>query len=266
MTNRIDACFAALRAKSQKAFVAYITAGDPTLDTTVDLVLALEQAGVDVVELGVPFSDPLADGVVNQLAAQRALEGGASVAGVLRTIEKIRQKSTIPLVLFTYLNPLYRYGFDRFAVEAKQAGSDGLLLLDLPPEETLLSTAQAAQSLHRISLIAPTTPAVRVATLAQAARGFIYYVSRAGVTGVQQEVALGIAEQVAAIRAHSSVPICVGFGISNAQQASQVAQLADGVVVGSALVSQIGQWGKEPDAAQRLEKLARPFAEAIHAA
>jgi tryptophan synthase alpha chain len=264
MSNRIVDCFSRLRSAKRKAFVAYLSAGDPHLEATPGLVWALERAGADVVELGVPFSDPLADGVVNQQAAQRALEAGSTVTGLLEAVRKIRTQSSVPLVLFTYLNPIYRFGLENFAREAQQAGADGMLLLDLPPEETLIRAKEVEQTLCRICLIAPTTPRERLGAIARAASGFIYYVSREGVTGMQTQVAQGVSGQVEAIRAETSTPICVGFGISNPEQARVVAGVADGVVVGSALVSKIGEWGREPDLVGRLENFARPFAEAIH--
>ena len=177
MENRIDQCFAALRARKEKAFIAYICAGDPNLERTIDLALALEKAGTDILELGLPFSDPLADGIVNQLAAQRALEAGTTVQGVLDCVRQIRRVSQIPIVLYTYMNPIFQFGFERFHREASDAGIDGLLILDLPPEEDL--AAQSEALLH-IRLIAPTTPAARVETICAKAAGFIYYVSREG--------------------------------------------------------------------------------------
>jgi tryptophan synthase alpha chain len=262
--NRLATCFNRLQSEKKKAFIAYLTAGDPSLDVTPDLVFALERAGADIIELGVPFSDPLADGAVNQLAAQRALASGATLPKLLETIRLIRQRSQVPLVIFTYLNPLYRYGPAKFAATAQEVGADGVLVLDLPPEETLISGADLAGGLCRISLIAPTTPPARLTALAQAATGFIYYVSREGVTGMQTEVSLSIPEQVSRIREHATVPVCVGFGISTSEQAAKVASQSDGAIVGSALVSKIGEWGAFPDIATRLENLARPFAEAIH--
>ena len=236
MQNRIDQCFAALRARNEKAFIAYICAGDPDLARTVDLALALEKAGIDILELGIPFSDPLADGLVNQLAAQRALEAGATVPGVLDCIRQIRTRSQIPIVLYTYLNPIFQFGFDRFHREAADAGVDGLLILDLPPEED-----QPNDGPFHIRLIAPTTPPERVQRICSRAAGFIYYVSREGVTGVQSSVASSLKERVAEIRNWTRLPIAVGFGISTAEQAREVAQVADAIVVGSAIVRAVGE-------------------------
>lgn len=264
--NLIDARFAALRDAKKKAFVAYICAGDPTLDATIDIVLALERAGVDVVELGVPFSDPLADGIVNQMAADRALKAGASTPGVLEMIKKLRTKSQIPLVLFTYLNPVYAYGYERFHRDAAAAGADGVLVLDLPPDEAAQNTElKATPELKHIQLIAPTSPAERIASIAKCAEGFVYYVSRLGVTGAQAEIATGIAEQVALIKAATQVPVCVGFGVSNPEQAATIASKADGVVVGSAIVKLIEQNGTSADCAAKVEAFVKPLVDAVHA-
>ena len=254
-----------MQGNGQKAFVAYLTAGDPSLSATVELVLSLERAGADIIELGVPFSDPLADGAVNQLAAQRALDGGATLAGLLQTVAEIRQRSQVPLVLFTYLNPIFRFGLQKFVQQAAAAGVDGLLLLDLPPEETLIPREIVEQSMCRICLVAPTTPDERLAGLVGSASGFVYYVSRAGVTGMQTSLAHDLSSQVKWLRSAHSLPVCVGFGISDPEQARTVAELADGVVVGSALVSRIAEWGAHPDLPHKLESFARPFATAIHA-
>ncbi|HSI83981.1 MAG TPA: tryptophan synthase subunit alpha [Candidatus Methylacidiphilales bacterium] len=269
-SNRIDTTFARLRAEGRKAFVAYITAGDPNLDTTPSLVYALEEAGVDVVELGVPFSDPLADGVVNQLAAQRALEAGTTLSGILDTVRLIRKKSTIPLVLFTYLNPLLRYGMEKFSQDAESAGVDGVLILDLPPEEIVGDMGLPESSpLRRISLIAPTSPEQRVAAIAGASSGFIYYVLREGVTGMRSDIPPAVSQRLDEIRRYSDVPVCVGFGISTPDQARAMAAWADGIIIGSALVARVAEWGARPRDAQPslpdlLRAFAKPLADAIH--
>jgi tryptophan synthase alpha chain len=259
MPNRIDQCFAALRARKQTAFIAYICAGDPSLAATIDLALALEKSGVDLLELGLPFSDPLADGVVNQLAAQRALEAGATVPGVLDCVRQIRTKSQLPIVLYTYLNPIFQFGFERFHREAGEAGVDGLLILDLPPEEEVDPPPDGP--LH-VRLIAPTTPPERMRRICEGAAGFIYYVSREGVTGVQSGVAPSLKDRIAEIRQHTKLPIAVGFGISTAEQAREVAQVADGVVVGSAIVKRISEHAGAPDLAARVGDFVRPLAAA----
>lgn len=265
-TNRIDRHFAELRKSGKRAFVAYVCAGDPTLDITIDIVLALEKAGVDIVELGVPFSDPLADGVVNQMAADRALKAGASFPKVLEMVRKLREKSQIPLVFFTYLNPVYTYGYERFHKDAAAAGVDGVLVLDLPPEEALQNAElKPTEELRHIQLIAPTSPPERIDLIAKTAEGFVYYVSRLGVTGAQVEVASGIAEQVAVIKNATDVPVCVGFGVSNPEQAAQVASMADGVVVGSAIVKLIEKNGGSADLAEKVEAFVKPLVAAVKA-
>jgi tryptophan synthase alpha chain len=264
--NRIDTRFSQLRASGKRAFVAYVCAGDPTLEATIDIVLALERAGADVVELGVPFSDPLADGVVNQMAADRALKAGATLPKVLEMVRQLRTKSQIPIVFFTYLNPVYAYGYERFHKDAAAAGVDGVLVLDLPPDEAgQNSELKETADLHHIQLIAPTTPAERIGSIAKVAKGFVYYVSRLGVTGAQAEIASGIAEQVDLIKASTLVPVCVGFGVSNPEQAAKVASMADGVVVGSAIVKLIEKNSSSPDVAKHVEAFVKPLTDAVHA-
>lgn len=263
--NRLDQTFARLRAEKKVAFVAYICAGDPTLDATLDIVLALERAGTDIVELGLPFSDPLADGLVNQLAAQRALQAGATTRGVLELVRRIRERSQIPIVLYVYLNNLYAYGFNRFHEDAAAAGVDGLLLLDLPPDEAKVNEELLGDrhGLKHITLIAPTTPPERRRLLGRTGEGFVYYVSREGVTGERDDLPAGLAENVAQIKEASSLPVCVGFGISTPEQAAQVARVADGVVVGSAIVKRIAEYGQEPDLADRIAAFVEPLAKAV---
>ncbi len=243
--NRIEERFRFLKEKGQKGFVVYIGAGDPNLDATHDLALAFDDIGVDVLELGVPFSDPLADGLVNQLAAQRGLDSGTTMGNVLKTVAKIREKSEIPIVLYVYFNLLHKRGLQKFVLDAAKAGVDGLLVLDLPPEESedyeLLMTEA---DMSPIYLVAPTTPPDRVGLIVKRGKGFIYYVSREGVTGMQTTVSNTVGEMTAIIRQNTNVPIAVGFGISNPEQAAQVAQNSDAVVVGSAIVNQIAEKGQ----------------------
>ncbi|MGF1657756.1 MAG: tryptophan synthase subunit alpha [Verrucomicrobiales bacterium] len=264
MSTRISSTFQRLKEADQKGFVAYITAGDPTLEATVALALSLEKAGVDILELGVPFSDPLADGLVNQLAAQRALEAGASLIGVLKAVQEIRKTSELPLVLFTYLNPVYQYGYEKFFNDASEAGVDGVLFLDLPPEESLANHEFTGTGLDLIRLIAPTTSASRMDAIAQTGTGFIYYVSREGVTGEQAELSTSIAGQIEKLRAATSLPIAIGFGISTPEQAMEAAQFADAVVVGSAIVRRVGEWGQEPDLAKKVQDFVAPMTAAVH--
>ena len=260
MQNRIDSCFARLRPEKRKGFIPYICAGDPSFARTVDLALALEKAGADILELGIPFSDPLADGIVNQLAAQRALEGGASVQGVLECVRQIRRQSKIPIVLYTYFNPIFQFGFEKFHGEAEAAGVDGLLILDLPPDEEIDFKSDA---LFHIRLVAPTTPKERLKKICAQARGFIYYVSREGVTGARSDMASSLAERVAQIRDVTSLPVAVGFGISRIDQAREAARLADAVVIGSAIVREIAEHGRSPDLPERIVDFVRPLIAAV---
>ncbi len=277
MSERIERLFARCRGEDRAAFIPYICAGDPNFGRTVELALALERNGADLLELGLPFSDPLADGIVNQLAAQRALQAGATARGVLDCVREIRRASEIPIVLYTYLNPIFRFGIDEFHQVAADAGVDGFLILDLPPEEDT-KTKQVdclKQSISRIGnggnredivwvrLIAPTTPPERIALIAKSARGFIYYVSREGVTGARDSVAQSLEEKLTMIRRYTDLPIAVGFGISNPEQAATVAKIADAVVIGSAIVDLIEKIGDRDDLADGVGKFVAPFASAI---
>ena len=246
--NRIDERFARLKQHGKKGFIVYIGAGDPNLEATRNLAKAFDELGVDVLELGVPFSDPLADGIVNQLAAQRGLESGTTPPKVLQSVAEIRRGSQIPIVLYIYYNLLHHYDLEKFVTDAAAAGVDGLLVLDLPPEESAnYEAAMAKQKLCVIYLVAPTTPDDRIGFIVKRGTGFIYYVSREGVTGMQQKVSENIAQMTAKIRAHTKLPIAVGFGISNPEQAKLVASCSDAVVVGSAIVNQIAKYGKSPE-------------------
>lgn len=262
MTNRIDEKFTTLKTENRSAFIVYITGGDPSLEKTIEIAATLERAGTDVLEIGVPFSDPLADGIANQLGAQRALQAGATLPKLLYTISQIRTQISIPIVLYSYLNPIFQYGFPQFEEDALAAGVDGVLLLDLPPEETLDS--DHPHLIHRIRLIAPTTPEERIQSIAGRASGFVYYVSREGVTGERDDLASSIPEHLGQIRARTSLPIVVGFGISTPSQAAQVAAWADGVVVGSAIVRRIGELGHDPGLSEKLFDFVTPIAEAVH--
>jgi tryptophan synthase alpha chain len=260
MSDRIERLFDRCRKQNRAAFIPYICAGDPNFSRTLEIALALERAGADLLELGVPFSDPVADGVVNQLATHRALKAGATVNGVLDCVRRIRKNSEIPLVLYTYLNPVFQFGSAKFYREALQAGVDGLLILDLPPDEDIEST----DPITHIRLVAPTTTINRVATIAKGAQGFIYYISREGVTGARDSVAETLDERLALIRAQTGLPIAVGFGISSPEQARMVARVADAVVVGSAIVDLIGKLHDVPDLPDQIAKFAAPIASAVH--
>ena len=265
--NRIDNCFARLRSEKRKGFISYICAGDPDLEKTVDLARALEKAGADIIELGVPFSDPLADGIVNQLAAQRALAAGATVRGVLECVRQIRRNSEVPIVLYTYLNPIFQFGLDKFHQEAAAVGVDGLLILDLPPEEDVNEAVERrnveGDNVFHIRLIAPTTSPERMKNIAAKAKGFLYYVSREGVTGEQKTISSTLSETVRRLRGITSLPIAVGFGISNPEQAREVASHADAVVVGSAIVDLIAKHGKGSELIEKVILFARSISDAI---
>ena len=261
--NRIVERFARLKSDSRKGFIAYIGAGDPNLEATRQLGLAFDQVGVDVLELGVPFSDPLADGLVNQLAAQRGLESGTTPPKVLETVAAIRKQSQIPIVLYIYFNLIHKYGLERFIQDAARAGVDGLLVLDLPPEESGNYEALMRQAgLCNIYLVAPTTPDDRIELIVKRAAGFVYYVSREGVTGMQQKVSENISKMTARIRAHTNLPVAVGFGISTPEQAKTVAATAEAIVVGSAIVNQIAEHGKSPDLVNRVKDYVSGLAQA----
>jgi tryptophan synthase alpha chain len=262
--NRIEERLARLKRAGQKAFVVYIGAGDPDLDATRQLALAFDSAGVDVLELGVPFSDPLADGLVNQLAAQRGLESGTTPPKLLATVAALRRESQIPVVLYIYFNLIHRVGMETFIRDAAKAGVDGLLVLDLPPEESdNYETLMRAAGLCPIYLVAPTTPEDRMAAIVKRGAGFIYYISREGVTGMQSSIASNLAAQVAKIRAHTTLPIVVGFGISNPEQAREVAHAADGCVVGSAVVNQIARHGRAANLVPEVSGFVRSLAQAV---
>lgn len=251
--NRIVDRFARLKREGKKGFIAYIGAGDPDLEATLQLGRAFDKIGVDVLELGVPFSDPLADGMVNQLAAQRGLESGTTPVRVLATVVELRKTSQIPVVLYIYFNLVHRYGLERFVTEAVAAGVDGFLVLDLPPEEgAVYEGLMEKHSLCNIYLIAPTTPEDRMEFIAKRGRGFLYYVSREGVTGMQAKVADTLSQMVAKIRTHTELPIAVGFGISTPEQGQTVARTADAVVVGSAIVNEIARTGKSAQLVPRV--------------
>jgi tryptophan synthase alpha chain len=262
--NRIVECFARLKREGKKGFVVYIGAGDPNLEATRQLSLEFDRVGVDVLELGVPFSDPLADGLVNQLAAQRGLESGTTPPKLLETVKVIRKESQIPIVLYIYFNLIHKVGIEKFISDAAQAGVDGLLVLDLPPEESENYEAlmQLAGLCH-IYLVAPTTPDERMEKIVKRGSGFIYYISRIGVTGMQAQVSETIGEMTRKIRAHTNLPIAVGFGISSPEQAKLVAQNGEAIVVGSAVVNQIAAHGKSPDLVKRVGEFVKSLALAV---
>ena len=262
--NRIIERFARLKKAGQKGLVIYIGAGDPDLETTKRLALAFDKAEVDVLELGVPFSDPLADGLVNQLAAQRGLESGTTPPKLLEMVAALRRESQIPVVLYVYFNLLHRRGVAEFIQDCAQVGVDGLLVLDLPPEESEnYEQLMRDAGLCNIYLVAPTTPESRIEQIVPRATGFVYYVSREGVTGMQAKISDTIGTMTAKIRAHTGLPIAIGFGISNPDQAKAVARHSEAIVVGSAVVNQIAEGGKSPDLVQRVAAFVASLASAI---
>ncbi len=234
--GRIAAKFRELRTRNEAALIPFSVAGDPDLDTTRRLVLELESRGADLIELGVPFSDPMADGPANQRAAARGLKGGASLAAILAMVSELREKTQIPIVLFGYFNPILHYGCERLCADAARAGVDGILTVDLPPEEAAeLARPARANGIDLIYLLAPTTPLARSRVIAHSASGFLYYVSVTGVTGARAQIAADLETNMRDLRSVTSVPIGVGFGISTPAQAQRVASFADAVVVGSAI-------------------------------
>jgi tryptophan synthase alpha chain len=264
--NRIVERFARLRDQGKKGLVIYIGAGDPNLEATRQLALGFDQAGLDILELGVPFSDPLADGLVNQLAAQRGLESGTTPPKLLQTIAAIRRDSQIPIVLYVYFNILHKRGVKEFVADCAKAGVDGLLVLDLPPEESEnYERLMREAGLCNIYLIAPTTPEDRMELIARRSSGFVYYVSRIGVTGMQSKVSDTIGAMTAKIRTHTQLPIAIGFGISNPEQAKAVAQSAEAIVVGSAVVNQIAEHGKSPDLVAKVSAFVKSLGDAVKA-
>ena len=240
--TRIETKFAALRAEGKKAFVSYIMAGDPDLDTSLRLMKGLPAAGVDVIELGMPFTDPMADGPTIQLAGQRALDGGQTLQKTLDMVADFRKGDDVtPIVMMGYFNPIYSRGVDRFLADAKAAGVDGLIVVDLPPEEDaeLCIPAQKA-GLNFIRLATPTTDAKRLPKVLQNTSGFVYYVSITGITGAAAAEAGDVAPEVARIKASTDLPVIVGFGITTPDAARAIASVADGCVVGSAIVKEVG--------------------------
>jgi tryptophan synthase alpha chain len=250
--NRIDARFSELRRRGEAALIPFITAGDPDMETTLKVLTALERGGADCVELGVPFSDPMADGLTIQRSSERALKKGASLPLILEMVREFRRKSELPLILFGYYNPFFRFGLERFTRKAKAAGVDGVLCVDLPPEEGgELKRWTRAQGLDSIFLLAPTSDAERIRLVARRGRGFIYYVSVTGVTGARKSFEDRLPAQVARVRRYTSLPIGVGFGISTPEQAAWIASFADAVVVGSALIGVMEKAGRKQEKVRR---------------
>jgi len=264
--TRIADTFARMRAEKRPGLVTYVTAGDPDLAATIEILRALDGAGADVIELGVPFSDPLADGPVIQRATERALASGTNLRAVLDLVARVRPDIAAPIVIFSYANPILRFGVERFAERAASAGVDGVLALDLPIEEgggfhDLLS----ARGLDLIFLLSPTTTDARIKRAAELGSGFLYGISRLGVTGARDRVAAGADAMVRRIRAHTSLPIALGFGISRPEHVAEVTAFADAAVVGSALVSVIAEHGRSPQLIARVGEYVRWLKSYAHA-
>jgi tryptophan synthase alpha chain len=261
--KRFEEVFRSAKREGRAVFIPYITAGDPTLEVTVELVRGLARAGADIIELGVPFSDPIADGPTNQRAAERALARGTTLAGVLAAVNLIRKDLETPIVLFTYANPVVRYGIGRFAADASEAGVDGVLFTDVPAEEMApFEDKLSAAGLDLIMLVTPTSTRRRMKAAARYGGGFLYLVSRTGVTGAREDLDAELADNTRLARKASKLPVAVGFGIATSEQVARVAALADGGVVGSAIVSRIGALGDCEELVGEIETFARSLSEA----
>ena len=265
--SKLDRTFAKLRQSGEKALIAYVMAGDPSLQVTGQLVVELEQAGADIIELGVPFSDPIADGPVIQRAAERALRSGTSLRTILSMITGLREKTQVPLVLMAYYNSVHAFGPERFCHEAVQAGVDGLILPDMPPDEAgPLRGPAAAAGLPLIFLLAPTSTTERRAFVARQSQGFVYYVSLTGITGAKLVNLADVGKNVEKIRKVTHVPVAVGFGVATPEDAAKVAAIADGVIVGSAIVKQIAEHRQKPEMVKRVAEFVRSLKTAMRAA
>lgn len=251
--------------QSQKVFVGYVTAGDPDLLATKEICRLLAKSGVDIIELGIPFSDPLADGPTNQKAAQRALEKGVSLSSILDMAADLRGDGfETPLVLFSYCNPIYKMGFKAFAERAAKAGVDGVLCVDLPPEEAGDYTRILRnQGLDTIFLASPTSDELRLKLVDHLSSGFVYYVSRTGVTGVQGEISQTLEAEMSLVKQHITKPVFIGFGVSSPEQARSIARWGDGVVIGSAIVNRVEHWAKDPQAKSELASFVAAVRQAL---
>jgi tryptophan synthase alpha chain len=260
--GRIDDAFGELKRQGRKGIIPFVTAGDPDLETTGEILIELSEAGATVIELGVPFSDPMADGPVIQRSSERALKHGQGVRDILGVVASVRRTIETPIILFSYFNPLLQFGLQQLAQEAKAAGVDGVLVTDLSPEEAgEFETELRTNDLDMIFLIAPTSTDERLQLVAQHARGFIYAVSRAGVTGVRTSVSSEAEKLVNRMRQFSSLPIAVGFGISNRDQVKDVQRYADAVVIGSAIVSEIERLQGATSTAKRIGAFVKQFSD-----
>jgi tryptophan synthase alpha chain len=265
--NRMDATLNRLKNESKKALITYVMAGDPSLHETEQLVLELERAGADIIELGVPFSDPIADGPVIQKAAERGLRSGTSLRMILESVRHLRNTTQIPIVLMAYYNNIHAFGEAEFCRKAVAAGVDGLIVPDMPPDEAGALRGPADESgLHLIFLLAPTSTSARRAYVAKESGGFVYYVSITGITGAKLSDIAGVRQNVAKIRKHTKRPVAVGFGVATPEDAARVAQVADGVIVGSAIVHRVGEHGQDGRLIQEVGEFVRSLKAAIQPA
>jgi len=263
--NRIEEKFKFLKSQKRKAFIAFITAGDPDLKTTEDLVVAFESAGVDIIEIGIPFSDPLADGPTIQASFFRALNKGTTVRKIFETVQKIRLKTSIPIAFMTSYNPILRFGEEKFVKACAEAGVDGLIVPDLPPEEaTNLRRLAKRYDIATVFFVAPTSTDERIRSNTGASSGFIYYVSLAGVTGTQQAVAQSVIKQIRHIKRFTDKPVCAGFGISSPQQVKDIGKAADGVIVGSAIVKCIDANKAQNDFVLKVVRYVRSLSKSLN--
>jgi len=261
---RIEGVFGELKARNEKALITFITAGDPSLSATADLILGMEKAGADIIELGIPFSDPMADGPTIQASSERALRGGVHLRDVIMLVRKIRQKSDIPIILFGYYNPIFAYGTKRFAREAARAGVDGVLVVDLPPEEAAdLQSDLEAMGLALVFLLTPVSDDKRMRLVASRGSGFIYFVSLTGVTGAREKMKADVAGHIKKLRKFTSLPVGVGFGVSTPAQAREIGEAADGVIVGSAIIDIIARKGGRRQALKEAVRFVASLKEAL---
>jgi len=262
--SRIEKRFEWLRSKNEKALVAFVTAGDPDIESTPDIFAAIEEGGADIIELGVPFSDPLADGPVIQAASQRSLKSGTTLKKIISLVKTIRQSSKLPIVLMTSFNPVFVYGQETFIEDAVASGVDGVIIPDLPPEEadTFYPFAEKA-GLDMIYLLAPTSTPDRIKMIADQSRGFIYYISVTGVTGVRQDLSQSLGEKVGQVKQATPLPVLIGFGISGPEQAKAAGEISDGVIVGSAIVKMVDQYKEPAERSQQLTQFVRSVKQAL---
>ena len=258
MTNRIVQVFKRLTQENKKAFIAFITAGDPSLNMTEDLVFAFENIGVDILELGVPFSDPIADGSTIQASSQRALDKGVNLTMILNLVNRVRKRSNIPIALMMYYNHILFYGEEAFIKECRRVGVDGLIIPDLPPEEgeALIRIARK-YAMATVFFISPTTSILRAKKIVKKSTGFIYYVLVEGVTGARSSIGMSYVDQVKNLKQHTNIPVCVGFGISSKEQVKEIIQTTDGVIVGSSIINEIQKYKDDAECVAKVSRFVK---------